>query len=452
MKEVMSMSKNKFKKNMPALALLSIGYLITICVGTTLLMFPFASNEKTHFIDALLTATSATCVTGLTSVPTAIHWTLFGQIVIIVLIQIGGLGFMTIITLFFMLLRKNIRLYNRTVLMQSAGSYNISSIPKLIKRIIIGTLIFELLGAIILSIGWWDEFGPKAIYYGVFHSISAYCNAGFDVLGTVSLISYNSSPIILITIMCLIVIGGSGFIVWSDLIDNKFKFSKLQIHSKIVIVFNLILIIVPAILFFIFEFTSIGIKANFVDMSWGDKIMNSFFMAITPRTAGFASVDVTKITPSGRLLTSILMFIGGNPGSTAGGVKVTTFIVVLATLLSNAKSQEHIVIFNRKLNPKIITQSISLFIAYILFILLATMLIGAYEPFELTDILFEVFSAIGTVGLTVGVTENAKILTKVILIILMYAGRLGALTLFNVIIKDKKNSLIEKPEGKVLVG
>lgn len=444
--------KKKYKKKLSTVSLLSIGFLITIVIGTALLWLPFASTEHTRFIDALLTATSATCVTGLASVVTATHWTLFGQIVIIVLIQIGGLGFMTVITLFFMIFRKNIGLYNRTVLMQSAGSYNISSIPKLIKRIVIGTLIFEILGAAIIALNLWPTFGAKSIYYGVFHSISAYCNAGFDVFGDVSLVAFQSNPVILITIMMLIVIGGSGFIVWSDMIDSRFKFSRYQLHTKIVLIYNLILIFVPAILFFIFEFTAVGVKANFVDLSLGDKILNSFFMAVTPRTAGFASVDMTQVTPSGQLLTAILMFIGGNSGSTAGGIKVTTLVVVVATLVANARSQEHIVLFKRRLSPKIVNQSISLFIAYIILILLATLTISSYEPFDLKDILFEVMSAIGTVGLSLGVTAKAQVATKLILIFLMYIGRLGALTLFSVIMKDRNNSLIEKPEGKVLVG
>lgn len=445
--------KKKYRKNMPVVMLLSLGYFITILIGTILLLLPFASKTgSTPFIDALLTSTSATCVTGLTSFDTFTHFTLFGQIVIMVLIQIGGLGFMTIITLLFMLVRKNLGLYNRTVMMQSAGSYNISSVPKLIKRIIIGTLIFEGIGAIILSIALWKEHGARAIYLGIFHSISAYCNAGFDVFGTGSLSAYASNPTVLITIMALVVIGGSGFIVWSDIIDSRFKFSKYQLHTKIVIIATLLFIIVPAILFFIFEFTDIGLKASYTNMALGDKILNALFMSITPRTAGFYSVDITKLSPSGQILTDILMFIGGNSGSTAGGIKITTVVVIFATLFANAKSQEHIVIFNRKVSPQVINQAIALAVAYVIIIFLATLIIGAYEPWDVTAIIFEVVSAIGTVGLSLGLTEHAMIITKLIIIVLMYIGRLGALTLFSLFLKDKNNSIVEKPEGKVLVG
>ena len=441
------------RKNMPVVALLSLGYFITISIGTILHLMHFAANEgHTSFIDALLTATSATCVTGLIAFDTALHWTMFGQIVILVLIQIGGLGFMTIITLIFMIGSRRIGIYNRTVIMQSAGSYNISNIGTLIRRIMIGTILFEGLGALILYYNLRSTAGDKALFYAIFHSISAFCNAGFDVFGTGSLTAHASNPILLFTIMALIIIGGSGFIVWSDIIDSRFKFGRFQLHTKIVLVFNGILIIVPAILFFIFEFTSIGTVTPFVNMNFWDKVVNALFMSVTPRTAGFNTVDLNEMTASGQLLTTILMFIGGNSGSTAGGVKVTTIVIIIATLISSARNQEHIVLFKRRLNEKVVKQSLSLFVAYLTMILASILIIGSYEDFPLISLLFEVVSAIGTVGLSVGVTATCHIATKVIIIILMYTGRLGALTLFDLLLKDKSNSVVEKPEGKVLVG
>ena len=447
------MKLQKIHKNMPVVALLSFGYLITVAIGTVLLLLPAATQTgSTSFLDALLTATSATCVTGLTAFDTATHFTLFGQIVILCLIQIGGLGFMTIITLLFMMFKKNIGLYNRTVMMQSAGSYSISSVPTLIKRIIIGTLIFEGTGAAILAAALWGKFGSKAIYLGVFHSISAYCNAGFDVFGTGSLSEYASSPVVLLTIMFLVVVGGLGFLVWGDILDCKFKFSKYQLHTKIVLVATLGLIAVPAVLFFLFEFTNVGLKSSYAEMALLDKITNSLFLSISPRTAGFYSIDLTKLSPSGQLLTNILMLIGGNSGSTAGGMKVTTAVVVFATLLASARRQEHVVIFKRRVSSKVLNQAISLVIAYLALVLLATLIVGSYEPFDITQIIFEMISAIGTVGLSLGLTENAMIPTKIIITILMYVGRLGALSLFDLFLHDKNNSIIEKPEGKVLVG
>lgn len=453
------------QNKMRPVRLLSLGYFITIMLGTILLMLPVATKEEVtvsfgkNLVDCLFTATSATCVTGLIPFDTFTHWSMFGQIVILCLIQIGGLGFMTIITLVFMLLKRNLSLYNRTIMMQSAGSYNISEVTKLIKRIIIGTIIFEVTGAIILFFAFWKGDGREvgeSIYYGIFHSISAFCNAGFDIIGSQtpggSLVDYQSNPVVLITIMTLIVIGGSGFIVWSDLIDSKFKFRKLQMHSKIVLVATSILIVVPAALFFVFEFTKFGNEGSFVDLSFGDKLLNSFFMSISPRTAGFAALDLTKLTPSGKLLTIILMFIGGNSGSTAGGVKVTTFVVVIANLIASARGNDKVVMFKRRIPSTIVKQSGSLFVVYLIMILIATMAICSFETFEFQNVLFEVVSAIGTVGLSLGVSANGHIITKLILTFLMYTGRLGALALFSVFVNKKNEYLLEEPKGKIMVG
>lgn len=448
--------QKKFKQKMSIPHFLSLGYIIVILIGTILLMMPISSKEEniTDFIDALFTSTSATCVTGLIPFSTFEHWSICGQIIIIVLIQIGGLGFMTVITLLFMMFKKNIGLYNRTILMQSAGSYNISGTTILMKRIIIGTFIFEGIGAIILTACFWKDMGPSAIYYGIFHSISAFCNAGFDIFNSSngSLTGYFDNPIVLITIMSLIVIGGLGFIVWSDLIDSKFKFSRLQLHTKLVIVGNILLILIPALLFFIFEFTNLGQDGHFLNFSTGEKILNSFFLSISPRTAGFNTIDLNELTSSGFLLTIVLMFIGGNSGSTAGGLKVTTFIVVLLNLITSVQGKEDCVIFKRKISNTIIKQASSLFLAYLSLAVVATLVISSFENFTIQDIFFEVISAVGTVGLTIGVSANACTMTKFVLIILMFAGRIGALTLFDVLIKNHKDLVLKKPEGKLLVG
>lgn len=445
-----------FKQKMSVAQFLSMGYIIVIIIGTILLMMPIATKEKvtTNFIDALFTSTSATCVTGLVPFSTFEHWSLFGQITILTLIQIGGLGFMTVITLIFMMFRKNIGLYNRTILMQSAGSYNISGVTILMKRIIIGTFIFEGIGAIILASCFWQDMGPIAIYYGIFHSISAFCNAGFDIFNSTggSLTNYFNNPIVLITIMSLIIIGGLGFIVWSDLIDSKFKFSRFQLHTKLVIVGNIILIILPAFLFFIFEFTNIGQDGHFLEFSIGEKILNSFFLSVSPRTAGFNAINLNELTSSGFLLTIVLMFIGGNSGSTAGGLKVTTFIVVLLNLITSVQGKEDCVVYKRKISNNIIKQASSLFLAYLTLAIVATLIISSFENFTIQDIFFEVISAVGTVGLSIGVSANACMMSKLILIILMFAGRIGALTLFDVLIKNHKDLVLKKPEGKILVG
>lgn len=447
----------KNKNKIPPVRALSMGYAITILAGTILLLLPIStrSGETTKFIDALFTATSATCVTGLIPFDTFTHWTLFGQIVILFLIQIGGLGFMTILTIIFMIFKRNISLYNRTILMQSAGTYNISEVTKLIKRIIVGTLLIEAVGATILSLEFAKTLStPRAIYYGIFHSVSAFCNAGFDILGssTGSLTQYFNNEVILITIMVLIVIGGLGFIVWSDLMDCKFKFNKLQLHSKIVLTGTLALIIIPAILFYIVEFTSFGNQGNFQHLEFTDKLLNSFFLSISPRTAGFITLDLTQLTSSGKLLTIILMFIGGNSGSTAGGIKVTTFIIVLVSLLASARGNRKVRLFKRRVPSKVVTQAGSLFVAYMLMIIMASLIITSIEQFTFEQVLFEVVSAIGTVGLSLGVSASAGVITKLVLILLMYTGRLGALALLAVFVTEKNENIIEEPKGRILVG
>lgn len=444
-------------KKLSPVKIISLGYLITIAVGTLLLMLPISSKDgnMTNFIDSLFVSTSATCVTGLVPFDTYTHWSIFGQVVILLLIQIGGLGFMTIITLFLMMFKKNIGLYNRTILMHSAGSYNISEIGTLIKRILKGTLLFEGIGTIILALAFTKDMGfGQALYYGLFHSVSAFCNAGIDILGhsVGSFAGYYDNPVVLITVMALIVIGGIGFIVWSDLVDSKFNFRKIQLHSKIVLVFTAILIVVPAIMFFVLECTNFGQAGAFQDLSFGEKVLNSFFLSISPRTAGFFALDYTKLTSSGKMLTMILMFIGGNSGSTAGGIKVTTFIVVLLNVIASARRRQNVVIFKRRISNQIIRQSSSLLFAYLLLVLIGTLVISTFESFELEMVLFEVISALCTVGLSLGVSVQAGIITKIVLILLMYAGRLGAVTLLSFFVEQRADDNLIEPKGKILVG
>lgn len=456
--------KKKLKKKMSVVTFLSLGYIITIVLGTILLLLPIATKNgepKTSIVDALVTATSATCVTGLVVFDTFTHWTLFGQIVILCLIQIGGLGFMTIITLIFMLFRKNLGLFQRTVLMQSAGSYNISGVVKLMKKILIGTLLFETVGAIILSYAFWGDFGTDAIYYGIFHSISAFCNAGFDLMGGFSgkfssLSYYYNNPLVCLTITTLVIIGGLGFIVWSDLLENKFRFNKYQLHTKIVLVFNAIILAISTILYFGLEYNNPGTMADF---TIGEKILNSFFMAVTPRTAGFNLINLNNLSEGSKLLTILLMLVGGNSGSTAGGMKVTTLVIVFANLIHTAKNKEDVVLFKRTISANIIKLASSLFLAYLFLAIGATLIICAIDPYSMADVLFEVSSGIGTVGLGLGITcstlisgVTTSVLTKLIIAFLMYVGRIGAFTLFSLLVKEQKGITLKKPEGKVLVG
>lgn len=445
--------KTKKKTELPTAQLLGLGYLVTILIGTILLYLPISSQSgHISFIDALFTATSATCVTGLVPFSTT-NYTIFGQIVILCLIQIGGLGFMTIITLLFMLVKKQISLYNRTVLLQSAGGYTISGIPKFLKRIIVLTAISELFGTLVLTLCFLKEYSfGKALYFGLFHAISAFCNAGFDLFGT-SLVGFNNNIIVMSTIMLLIQVGGIGFIVWSDIIDHKFNFKNYELHSKIVLVFNLILVFVPTILFLVIECTNIGNNLELSQMSFGGKLINSFFMAITPRTAGFNSIDLTGLSPFSKLLTMILMFIGGASGSTAGGLKITTFVIVIINMISLAKKRKEVTIFKRSIPISLIKMASALFIAYITLILFASMIITTIEPnMPLESVLFECISAIATVGLSLGLSSTALVGTKIVLIALMFSGRIGAFALFDLILTKDFKEHIKKPEGKVLVG
>ena len=432
---------------------IALGYLVTILIGTLFLIMPFSSKDgkMTNFLDAMFIATSATCVTGLSVFDTFTHWTFFGQLIILILIQIGGLGLMTVITLIFLIFRKNIGIYERTILIQSAGTFSFHGIVRLIKRILIGTFTFELIGALVLSIRFIPKFGFfQGIWFSLFHSISAFCNAGFDLLGN-SLINYKNDPLVILTITSLIIIGGLGFLVWSELFDAKrhFSFKNLSLHAKMVLVYNSLLLLLSAALFFAFEY-----NYSLKDLSLGQKILDSWFMAVTPRTAGFCIFNQTSYSQSGTLLTIILMFIGGNPGSTAGGVKTTTILVVLVNIIASAKQKEEVTLFKKKISNNIIKQSSALVLMYLCAAILATLIICAIEPFGMLEILFEVISAEATVGLSYGITSSITWGSKLIIILLMFAGRCGALTLFSAFLKKGRNdkAILKCPEGNILVG
>lgn len=462
--------KIKKKNKMPVVRFLSLGYLITISIGTLLLLLPFAvkGTDKpvienfgdwiNMFFNTFLTATSATCVTGLIAYDTFDHWTMFGQIVILILIQIGGLGFMTIISLIFKMIKRKISLYENTVLMQSAGSYSIGDIKGLLRCIVIGTLIIETIGAGILAwrlrTAYNYEMG-KAIYYGIFHSISAFCNAGFDLFGGFrSLTGFVTDIPINITISALILLGGLGFIVWYDLILKIFKRKKFELHTKVVLVYNIAIVLFSLIFYFIFEYSN----TTMAGLTFGQKILASGFMAVTPRTAGFNTIDLAALTPSSKLFTIILMFIGGCSGSTAGGVKVTTIVIVVANLIAAAKHHSDIVIFKRRISNDLVKQASALFLSYLSIVLFATILICAVEggfgvrTYLFEDILFEIVSGIGTVGLGMLKVTDLTLFTRIFLILLMYIGRVGAFTIFAVFLEKKNGRMVQSPRGNMLVG
>lgn len=431
-----------------------LGYFIIIFVGGVLLSLPIASRSGigVPLINAFFTATSATCVTGLVVYDSYLQWSLFGQIVILVLIQIGGLGFMTIITIFSVYLKRNIGLHERKLLMQSTGSMKIGGIVRMVKQIVFVTFIFEAIGAILLAtrfcpkMGFWD-----GLYTGVFHSISAFCNSGFDIMGRFgafsSLTTYSNDYLVNLTIMMLIVSGGIGFIVWNDIIMHKHAFKKYQLHSKIALSATLALIIVGTCLFYVFEN-----QYSLADMPFSEKVLTSMFQSITPRTAGFNTVDMGSLSESAHLLTILLMFIGGSPGSTAGGIKTTTFVVMIMGALASSRHHSHINIFKRRLDEHIVREASAIATLYTFLILSSTLIISYIQEFELKDVLFEVVSAIGTVGLSAGITPTLNDPSKMVIMLMMFAGRVGGLTLALVLANKRTSTQAIRPIEKIMIG
>ena len=444
------MPKN-FKMRLSYAQWIALGFFLIIFTGAFLLTLPISSRSGawTSFTDALFTASSATCVTGLIVFDTFTYWSLFGQIVIISLIQIGGLGVMTVITLFSILFRKQISLHNRRLLVQTAGSLTLSGIIQLVKKIAIGTFLLESIGAAVLAVRFsFDMSVPDAIFSGIFHSISAFCNAGFDLMGRFkkfsSLTLYVSDPTVNITIMSLIVLGGIGFIVWNDFLTNKFNFRAYSLHSKIVLTATFFLIFGGGLWFYIIEQNH-----ALLGLDLKGKIFGSLFLSITPRTCGFVTTDCAAMSEGGALLTMLLMLIGGSPGSTAGGIKTTTFVILLFSVFAAAKGSQSVSIFKRKIDDSSLKQATSIFIMYVSLIFLATMFICAMHPdFSLKAVLFEVFSAMNTVGNSMGITSSLNTASKLIISFLMYCGRIGALTFALVIAEKKENIPIERPVGK----
>lgn len=433
--------------------MIAFGFLAVILMGTLLLSLPIAarSGDRTPLIDCFFTATSATCVTGLTVLDTYMHWSSFGHVIILVLIQIGGLGFMTIITMFSIFTRKHISLYERRLLMQSAGTIRLSGIITMIKRVVIGTFCVEGMGAVFLSLRFCPKLGfAKGLWYAVFHSVSAFCNAGFDLMGRfneVSLTGYYNDPLVCITLMVLIVIGGLGFLVWSDVIKCRFVFKKMELHSKLVLTVTAILVFGGAAVLFMTEK-----NGAFKGMTTGEQVLSAFFQSITLRTAGFFTFDQSKLSNSGYILSTLLMFIGGSPGSTAGGVKTTTMAVAFLNLISVARNNDDVVIFKRKINNKVVIQSVAIIGIHILMASIAIFIICYLEPIGLREVIYESVSAISTVGISMGITSDFNVASKLFIAGLMYSGRIGGMTIVLAIAENSHKVKLERPEEKILIG
>ncbi len=452
----------KYKIKLTAWQYLSLGYFIVIFIGTALLCLPFATKngESTTFINALFTSTSATCVTGLVPYDTNTHWTTFGQIVIMLLIQTGGLGFMTFVTLIFQAFGKNLGLRQRKILMLSAGEEKPSDLKRLFRRLLIGTFVFEGVGAMLLSVRFIGDFGVgKGIYYAIWHSVSAFCNAGFDLMGGVlgqgqfvSFTYYATDPLVSLTLAALIIVGGLGFCVWDDVLIAKGNAKKFCLHTKIVLAVTTILLILSTLLYLLFDYNN----AYYADYTFGEKLLISFFNATTPRTAGFNTVDFSKLSDSSYLLTLILMFIGGSSASTAGGVKITTFFVIVMGMFAVFRNKSDIEIGRRRVSGALLRQSLAIFVSCLFIVTTATIAICAIEAANpqatLQAVLFETVSAMGTVGLSLSLTPTLSVTSKIILIILMYAGRVGILTIGLTFGEKKELAEVKKPIENILIG
>lgn len=431
-----------------------VGFMLIILTGSLLLMLPWASrsHEVTPFLDTLFTATSASCVTGLVVVDTWSHWSMFGQVIILILIQVGGMGFMTLGVFMAILLRRRIGLKTRGVLQESINSLQIGGIVKLAKKIIQGTVFFESVGALILMYRFIPKVGMvRGIWYGIFHSVSAFCNAGFDLMGYVepyqSLCGYAGDWLVNLTIMSLIVIGGIGFFVWDDIATKKLKVHRYTLHTKLVLMTTLALIIGGALFFFFTEQSNVLRNMPFAERIWA-----SFFQSVTARTAGFNTVDTGALTEGSKFVTILLMFVGGSPGSTAGGIKTTTLIVLLVCVRSNMRQEKGYNILDRRLDEEAVRKACTVMCTNLLLMLTATIVMLVLQPFALTDVLFETASAIGTVGMTTGITRSICSVSKAVLIFLMYCGRIGSLTFALSLRGNKHEPAVKQPVEQVMIG
>lgn len=444
----------KHFKNLSGMQLIAVGFFLLIMTGTFFLMLPISSRDGTFtpFMTALFTATSASCVTGLILVDTYTHWSVFGQLVLLALIQIGGLGFITIGTAVSLVLRRKIGLKERGWIKESFNVLDIGGVVRLIRLVLKGTVLFEGAGALLLFTRFCPRMGfAKGLYYSIWHSISAFCNAGFDLMGYEepysSFTAYYDDPVVSFTLCGLILIGGLGFIVWSDIAQHKWHFRKYALQTKMVLSVTAVLVFGGALLFYLLEGNRL-----YAGMSPLGKICSSFFSAVTPRTAGFNTTDTGALSEGGKLLTIILMFIGGGSGSTAGGVKMATVFVLLLHLRSTLLRTTGTNIFGRRIEDDTVTKASALLCTYLFCSLAATLAITGMQDFAIGDALFEVVSALCTVGMTTGITGQLNLISQIIIVFLMYIGRLGSLSFALSFTDHKKLTHIMQPVERINIG
>ena len=441
------------KVNLSPTRVIALVFAVIILTGTALLMLPMSSQsgKSCAFLDALFTATSATCVTGLVPFDTGSHWSGFGQAVILCMIELGGLGFMSAASLFVFLLRRKVGLRQRMVMAQALSLNDMEGVVNLQKWVLGGSLSIQLAGALVLMLRFLPRFGwAKAAWYGVFHSVSGFCNAGFDIFGTGnSLLELNSDPVVLITLMVLITVAGLGFFVWEELARVR-RFRDFSVYTKLVLITTAVLILAGAILFMILEWNNAG---TFGNMSAGDKVLNAFFQSVTLRTAGFAAVDQAALTPAGKGVSVILMLVGGSSGSTAGGLKTVTFIVLLLFIWTRARGKNTVTAFRRTIPGEKVMDAMTIALIMIILAVLGAVLICGTSPVGFTDALFETVSALATVGVTAGVTSSLSVAARIMIIVFMYFGRVGVLTIsLGFLMGDKAEDRFQYANTNLLIG
>ena len=438
------------KRGLTSFQIIILGFAGVILVGALLLMLPIStkSGTVTPFNEALFTSTSAVCVTGLVVQDTATYWSAFGQSIILVLIQIGGLGVITVAASFALLSGRKISLMQRSTMQEAIAAPKVGGIVRLTFFVLKVTFLIELLGALVMMPTFIHDFGAKGIWMSFFHSISAFCNAGFDVMGTegakfASITSYLGNPVINVTVMLLIVIGGIGFLTWEDICTNKLHFKRYRMQSKVILVTSALLILLPALFFFFVDFE---------DMPMKERVLSSLFQSVTPRTAGFNTADLTAMTGAGQAIIIVLMLIGGSPGSTAGGMKTTTFAVLLATAFSTFRRKEDTQIFKRRVDNSAVRNAATILMMYIVLFFGGAVVISVTEGLPFGTCLYETASAIGTVGLTLGITPQLGMLSQCVLMVLMFFGRVGGLTLIYAALSGTGKKLSKLPQERITVG
>jgi len=431
--------------------ILSASFAALILLGAFLLSLPIssASGQSTNFMDALFTATSAVCITGLIVVDTGTYWSLFGQLVIILLVQAGGLGIMTMTTLIALLIGKKINLRQRLIMQEALNQLTLSGIVRITIYILKMTFLIEFIGGTILALHWYGEYGLSSIYLGYWHSISSFCNAGFDLLGnSKSLTGYVSDITINLTVATLVLLGGMGFAVIADVWTTR-SFTRLSLHTKIVLVTSTVLLLTGTIVIFLLEYNN---PATLGTLSWPDKVLSSFFQSVTTRSAGYNTISISGLETATLFFMSILMFIGAAPGSTGGGIKTSTFAVLMLVVWAIIRGKQDIEVFHRSIPRQIIYRAFAVAFIASLLVIFITMMLVIQENHPFISLLFEVVSAFGTVGLSTGITPTLSDASKFWLIITMFAGRVGPVTLALALALREKKQSVHFPEGKIIIG